>query len=121
MTDEKKPRGNPGWKKGQSGNPGGRAKGVRDVIAAARTHTAEAIETLVKWMRSDEARASVAAATVMLDRGWGKAAQSLKISGSLTNQHAAELTEAELELIARGGSDGTAGEGEGTTQPSNVH
>lgn len=112
---------NPGYKKGQTGNPGGRAKGVVDVIAAARANTTEAIETLLKWMRSNEPRASVAAATAMLDRGWGKAAQSLKISGSLTGQHAAELTEAELELIARGGSDGAADASEGSAQPSNVH
>jgi len=35
------------FKKGQSGNPGGRPKIVGEVKELARTHTAEAIETLV--------------------------------------------------------------------------
>ena len=41
----------------------------------ARQHTVEAINTLVNWMKSTEARASVAASQVLLDRGWGKSVQ----------------------------------------------
>jgi hypothetical protein len=57
------------WKPGQSGNPGGRPKGV---AALARAHTAEAIETLVRALRSDDERVAVTAAATLLDRGWGK-------------------------------------------------
>ena len=38
------------FKKGQSGNPGGRPKVVAEVKELARAHTGEAIETLVSIM-----------------------------------------------------------------------
>ena len=44
---------------------------------AAREHTVEAIACLAHWMKSDNAKASIAAANALLDRGWGKAAQPL--------------------------------------------
>lgn len=69
-------RGRP-FRKGQSGNPGGRPKEAEDVKALARQHTQEAVERLVFWMRSDNAKASVTASSGLLDRGWGKAAQAL--------------------------------------------
>ncbi|MDN7356337.1 DUF5681 domain-containing protein [Acetobacter senegalensis] len=62
-----------GFKKGQSGNPGGRPKSVKDVKEAAREHTMLAIERLVHWAKSDEPKASVAASNALLDRAWGKA------------------------------------------------
>ena len=61
--------------KGKSGNPGGRPKELVEVKELARTYTVEAIDTLANWMRSDEARASVMASQVLLDRGWGKSVQ----------------------------------------------
>ena len=62
------------FKKGQSGNPGGRPKEVAEVKALARAHTTTAIETLVKIAESDKATdaARVSACTALLDRGWGK-------------------------------------------------
>lgn len=61
--------------KGVSGNPSGRPKEPVELKNLARTHTVEAIDTLANWMRSDEARASVMASQILLDRGWGKAVQ----------------------------------------------
>lgn len=71
------------WVKGQSGNPGGRAKGVKQVQDAARAHTTLAIDTLASIARDPEqpGRARVAAAEVILDRGWGKAPQKLELEG----------------------------------------
>jgi hypothetical protein len=62
------------FKKGQSGNPGGRPKEVAEVKALARAHTTTAIETLVKIAESDKATdaARVSACIALLDRGWGK-------------------------------------------------
>lgn len=69
------------FKPGQSGNPGGRPKEDPEVKELARQHTAEAIERLAAWMRSDNPKASVSAAVQLLDRGWGRASQSIEHSG----------------------------------------
>lgn len=67
--------------KGQSGNPGGRPKELKEVIELARTHTEASVKRLAFWMASDDPRASVAAAQALLDRGWGKAVQPQEHSG----------------------------------------
>jgi hypothetical protein len=64
------------FKPGQSGNPRGRPKENQEVKTLARKHTKDAIERLVHWMNSTDARASVAASQVLLDRAWGKAVQA---------------------------------------------
>lgn len=65
------------FKRGNSGNPGGRPKGADDVRALAKTHTTAAIDRLAAWMASDNAKASVSACVALLDRAWGKSPQSL--------------------------------------------
>jgi uncharacterized protein DUF5681 len=62
------------FKKGQSGNPGGRPKVVAEVKELARAHTGEAIETLVSIMSNPKAApaARVSAANALLERGYGK-------------------------------------------------
>src|SRR5262249_27913662 len=69
-------RGRP-FRKGKSGNPGGRPKGSEELRALAQAHTAEAIDRLVRWMRTSNAKASVAACNALLDRGWGKPVQAI--------------------------------------------
>jgi hypothetical protein len=65
------------FKKGQSGNPGGRVKVDPDVKEALKAACPRAAERLVELMESpDEAVAMKAAATI-LDRVHGKPAQSL--------------------------------------------
>jgi hypothetical protein len=62
------------WRPGQSGNPRGRSPVIAEVQALARQHTVTAVETLVHIMlrgKSESARA--AAASTILDRGWGRA------------------------------------------------
>jgi len=73
-----------GFMPGQSGNPGGRSAGQRELRDAAREHTEEAVETLVRWMRSNDATASVQAAKVLLERGWGRPPQPLQHSGGMS-------------------------------------
>ena len=65
---------------GTSGNPGGRPKGLSEVIALAREHTELAITTLVDIAKQTKAApaARVAAASALLDRGWGKPAQAIE-------------------------------------------
>src|SRR5258708_23647999 len=67
-------------------------KTITEIRSLARSHTRTAINVLVGIMRSKDstAAARVAAANAILDRGWGKAPQSLESGGDGT-----------LELIHR--------------------
>lgn len=68
---------------GQSGNPGGRPKVVAHVRELAREHTDLAIRTLAEICESaDKDSARVAAATALLDRGYGKPPQEVSIDVS---------------------------------------
>lgn len=75
------PRGRP-FQPGQSGNPTGQPKGVREVREAARQHTALAMQTLAEACRAKRApwSARVAAAEALLNRGWGKPAQPVEVN-----------------------------------------
>jgi hypothetical protein len=66
------------FQRGESGNPGGRPKVTADVIALARRHTKKAVRTIAAVMNDPKCdpRARVAAAMALLDRGYGKPAQS---------------------------------------------
>jgi hypothetical protein len=63
------------WTKGQSGNPGGREKRDIDIEKLARSHAPEAIATLVNALRHP--RLCVQAASVLLDRGYGRPKQNI--------------------------------------------
>jgi hypothetical protein len=75
------PTGKGGFKPGQSGNPGGRAKkAVGDLAAEARLYAGLAIDTIVKICSSAKAdRDRLAAARELLDRGFGRAVQALDL------------------------------------------
>lgn len=62
------------------------AKAATDIRSLARSHTALAIRTLVgvAAQRTAPQSARVAAATALLDRGWGKPKQELEINQDVT-------------------------------------
>jgi hypothetical protein len=67
---------------GRSGNPNGRPKDLHQVTQYARQYSKEAIDRLVFWMRTDDAKASPAAANALLNRGYGMPSQVLEHSGA---------------------------------------
>ncbi len=72
------------WEKGQSGNPGGRPKEVAEVRELARQYTEEAIQTLVTLMQSAKLeRTRLAAASELLDRGYGRPPQAIDLGGPI--------------------------------------
>ena len=68
-----------GFKKGVSGNPGGRPKETAEVRELARERTTKAIEALEAILDDDKQPGStkVAAAQALLDRGHGRPSTSV--------------------------------------------
>lgn len=83
------------------------AKAPIEIRSLARSHTPEAMKTLVEIMKDKEvnAAARVSAAQALLDRGWGKAAQTVDMT--VRRVAARELPDDELADIAAGSGEGT--------------
>jgi len=89
---------------GRSGNPGGRPRIIADVQALARSHTAEAIETLVGIANDPKAPAAarVAAANALLDRAWGRSQTSVTIHQEIERPSPAKVQEVLNAAVAAG-------------------
>lgn len=90
---------------GQSGNPGGRPREDRELREACRAKTEKAIKTLERVMDNKKAppAAKVAAACAILDRGYGRPAQSIAMNLTDSRFVVSEYTDTELESIVSGG------------------
>ena len=104
-----------GWfKKGQSGNPSGKPKyapdtkavidrrTIRNIVIEARRFSGLAVDTLVELTKdnhSDSARYSAAAE--LLNRGYGRPAQSLDLhlSADAITKRLSDMTDAELAAL----------------------
>ena len=88
------------FRKGQSGNPSGRPKLPRDLVAAAKAHSVEMLDVLITLARDANTppSARITAATAVLDRGHGKPTVSIETR----RRDLSDLSDAELEAIIRG-------------------
>lgn len=92
MDNKAKTRGLTPFKPGQSGNPGGRPKGLG---TKAREHGDRCIEVLSAALSDTDARVRIAAARELLDRGYGK---PLTMTAEVTNR----LDEFDDDALAAG-------------------
>ena len=115
-----------GWfKKGESGNPGGQPKDpvippplspgyapdqtgaidrrtIRNIVIEARRFSGLAIDTLVELTRDNHADSTrYSAATALLDRGYGRPAQSLDLhlSADAITKRLTDMTDSELAAL----------------------
>jgi hypothetical protein len=67
--------------KGKSGNPGGRPKVLAEVQELARHHAPSAITELARLaLKAKSESARIAAIRELLDRGYGRARQTVEVS-----------------------------------------
>lgn len=96
-SSKKQPRGKP-FQPGQSGNPGGRKPKTaeeRTLEAMCRDRTQDALAVLLQIMESGEQeRNRITAAMAVIDRGHGKARESLELSGGVTLSIADQIKQA---------------------------
>lgn len=72
------------FKKGQSGNPGGRKKKTPELIEVenlCKQASPRAVERLKEWIESDNAKASVTACMGLLAQGFGTPKQRIEHTG----------------------------------------
>jgi hypothetical protein len=71
--------------KGVSGNPAGRPPGISPIVALAREHSPAAIRTLAEIAcKGKNENARITAAVALLDRAYGRPAQSVELDLKLT-------------------------------------
>jgi hypothetical protein len=69
------------FRKGESGNPGGRPKVLAEVQELARQHAPSAITELARLaLKAKNETARIAAIRELLDRGYGRPRQAMEVS-----------------------------------------
>lgn len=95
------------WVPGKSGNPMGLPAGYAHVRDLAKEYTGNAIRALQEVADDPTHEARVQAAKALLDRGWDKAEQPIRVTGA----ELGHLTDAQLKALDAqlcGLEDGTA-------------
>lgn len=74
QVDAPNPTGKGGFIKGQSGNPGGRARMPTELREMLSAKAADAVQVVVKYLDDNDPRVALKAAELLLDRAYGKPA-----------------------------------------------
>jgi hypothetical protein len=91
------PTGCGGFKKGKSGNPGGRPRQLASVMHEARRHTLEALQVQLQLMQSAESESvRLNAAEAILNRGWGRPIQAVQVDGRFLTKKLTDPTTDEI-------------------------
>ena len=89
------------FKPGQSGNPSGKPKGTSEFRELCRSHTPDCVARLRELLDHKDGRVAVRAAEVLLDRGWGKPAQTVRVEESKSPEwDASDISTETLEQMA---------------------
>jgi Family of unknown function (DUF5681) len=96
------------WKKGVSGNPGGRRPIPPDVKLALEAMTPRAVERLAELLESSDESVAIRAVSIILDRTYGKAAQGAE-STLRKVQTALLVAEVERRYLERADEAGVTG------------
>ena len=99
-----KSRGNPNWKKGVSGNPGGRPHQPQEMLEIARAESPAAFRRVCDLVQSKNEQVALAAAKEVLDRAWGKPSQEATVNlrhSDVTEWSRAEILDRLAELRER--------------------
>lgn len=76
-------KGNPNWKPGcKSANPGGRPKKSSELAEACRELTPDVLRRLEQALSDASWKARLEACKIILERGYGKAQQSVTLTGA---------------------------------------
>lgn len=96
------------WKPGQSGNPGGRPRSVKELAEKSREYTdavyAQFEEMLKNPHTRDETRLAIC--RELLDRAYGRPTQDIGLHGSEEKppiKHDVKLTAAEMRAVVEAG------------------
>ena len=96
-NSKKLPRGKP-FQPGQTGNKGGRpakTEEERTLEAMCKDKTPDALGVILAIMQGGtQERAKLAAAQYIIDRGWGKAKESIEHTGNVTLTIAEQIKQA---------------------------